>query len=139
MVNTIDMQDMRYINLFGKITGVNTRYCFKYNEAIIFSVPKNMIAKAVGEKGKNVKKISEILGKRIKIIASPEGIEDAKVFIEAIVNPVGFKELEINGSDEIVITAGPQNKAALLGRNKRRLIELQSVAKGYFKKELRIV
>jgi len=31
-----------------------------------------------------------------------------------------------------------QNKAALIGRNRRRLLELQKIAKGFFNKELRI-
>jgi len=59
MVNTIDMQDIRYINLFGKITRIDTRYCFKYNEAIVFSVPKELVAKAIGTGGKKVKKVKE--------------------------------------------------------------------------------
>ena len=32
MVKTIDMQEMRYLNLFEQITRVRTRFCFKYNE-----------------------------------------------------------------------------------------------------------
>ena len=137
MAGTIDMQDMRYLNLFAKITQVSTRYCFKYNSNIIFCVPREMISKAIGENGKNIKKMSEIIGKRIKVVQSPKGIGDAKKFIESIVSPVTFKGLEISG-DEIILTAGNQNKAALIGRDKRRLIELQKISKDYFGKELRI-
>ena len=68
MVNTLNMQDIRYLNLFNKITRVSTRFCFKYNEAIIFCVPKQLVSKAVGEGGRNVKHISEILKRKIKII-----------------------------------------------------------------------
>lgn len=132
------MQDMRYLNLFGKITKVNTRFCFKYNEAIIFCVPKKLVSKAIGERGKNVKKMYEILGRKIKIISSPQGIKDAKEFIEAIVSPVTFKNLEIE-NNEIILTAGSQSKAALIGRNKRRLLEMQNIIKGFFGMEFRIV
>jgi len=138
MINTIDMQDIRYINLFSKITRVDTRFCFRYNEAVIFSVPKPLVSKAIGDRGKNVRKLNEIIRKRIKIIVSPRGIEDAETFLKAVVSPVEFKEIEIK-DDEIIITAGSQSKAALLGRNKRRLIELQEIVKDYFKKRLRIV
>ena len=68
MASTINMQDMRYLNLFAKITQVNTRFCFRYNEMIIFCVPRKLISKAIGETGKNVKKLNEILGKKVKII-----------------------------------------------------------------------
>ena len=57
MISTIDMQDMRYLNLFNKITRINTRFCFMYNETIIFCIPKQLISKAVGQNGNNVKKI----------------------------------------------------------------------------------
>ncbi len=138
MVNTIDMQDMRYLNLFGKTTKIATRFCFKYNEAIIFCVPKNLVSRAIGEEGRNVKKISEILRKKIKIIPSPRGIQDARIFIEAVVSPVTFKDFEVK-DNEIIITAGTGSKAALIGRNKRRLLELQRVVKDFFGKELKIV
>ena len=112
--------------------------CFKYNEAIIFCVPKGLISRAVGQDGANVKKISFILRKRIKIIPTPEGIKDAKAFIEKIVAPVTFKGLEIT-NEELILTAGPQSKAALIGRNKRRLLEMQKIVKDFFKRDFRIV
>ena len=123
MVNTINMQDMRYLNLFGKITRVNTRFCFKYNETIVFCVPRRLVSKAIGKNGENVKKMSEILRKKIKIIKKPEGIQDAKTFIEDIISPVKFRDIEVKDK-EIIITAGSQSKAALIGRNKRRFLEM---------------
>ena len=138
MVNTIDMQHMRYLNLFGKITRVNTRFCFKYNEALVFCVPKGLISKAIGENAKNAKQISRILNKRIKIIAIPKDVKDAKSFLSSIVSPVSFKELEVT-PDEIILTAGSQNKAALIGRNKRRFLEMQKIIKDFFGRDFRIV
>ena len=138
MVRTIEMQDMRHLNLFSKITQVNTRFCFPYNETIVFCVPKPMISKAVGRGGSNIKKLSEILGKRVKIIPTPRGIVDTKQFIENIVRPVTFNSLDIL-NNEIVLTAGSQSKAALIGRNKRRLLEMQKIVHDFFGKEFRIV
>ena len=132
------MQGMRHLNLFERVTRIRTRFCFKYNENIIFCVPKQLVFKAVGEQGKNVRKLGEILRKRIKIVNSPLGIEDAKTFFGAVVSPTTFKDLNFN-DDEIIITAGSQSKAALIGRNKRRLLELQNIASDFFGKELRII
>ena len=132
------MQHMRYLNLFGKITRVNTRFCFKYNEAIVFCVPRNLVSRALGENAKNAKQMSQILGKRIKVVAAPTGIQDAKSFIQAVVSPVSFKGLEVTPI-EIILTAGNQSKAALIGRNKRRFLEMRKIVSDFFKKEFRIV
>lgn len=138
MVNTLDIQDIMHLNLFSQVTRINTRFCIKYNNAIIFGVPKSFLNKAVGEGGKNLKRLSESLGKRVRIIALPRGIEDAKGFLLTIVKPLTFKDFEIKGN-EIIITAGIQNKAALIGREKRRLLELQKIAEDFFGKELKII
>jgi len=63
MINTIDMQGMRYLNLFSNITKVNTRHFFKYNETIMFCVPRPFLSKALGKNGSNLKRIGEILKK----------------------------------------------------------------------------
>jgi len=138
MANVLDMKDIRYINLFGQVTRISTRHCFMYNDAIVFAVPKHLISQAIGEGGKNVKRMSIVTKKKIKIIPMPLGIGHAEEFIKAVVSPVSFNGLEIT-DNEIVINAGSQNKAALLGRNKRRFAELKEIVWNFFKKELRIV
>ena len=137
MVNTIDMQEIRYLNLFERIMKVRTRFCFRYNEMIVFCVPRPLLSKAIGEGGKNIRKMGEILGKRIKIVAAPQGIRDAESFISAIISPVTFRGIGIN--DNEVVVSGGSNKAALIGRNKRRLLEMQKIVKGFFRKEFRVV
>ncbi len=138
MTSTINMQDMRYLNLFEKITRVQTRYCFPYNDFIVFCVPRHLISAAIGERGDNIKTMSEILRRKIKVIPTPAGLYHAKQFIEAIVSPVRFQDLNIN-DHEIILTAGSQSKAALIGRNKRRFLEMQKIIKDYFSKDFRIV
>ncbi len=137
-MNTINMQDMRYLNLFSRITRINTRHCIKYNNALIFCLPKEFVIRAVGREGENIRRLSEILGRRVRIIPMPRGLQDARGFIQTIVKPVIFRDLEIT-NNEIIMNAGSQNKAALIGRNKRRLLEMQQIVKDYFGKEFRII
>ncbi len=138
MVNTIDMQDLRYLNLFLNVTHISTKYCFMYNNTVIFAVPKKLISKALGRDVINLKRISNTLKKRVKVVAIPNGIEDAKELISSVVSPVTFKNIEIK-DDQLILTAGPQNKAALIGRNKRRMLEMQEIVKDFFHKEFRII
>jgi transcription antitermination factor NusA-like protein len=138
MVNTIDMKDMRQLKLFSKVTRISTNYIFNYNEQVIFCVPKPQLQRAIGPGASNIRRLSEILKKRVKILPHPRGTEDAKTFIEKIVAPVTFKDLDITDK-EIILTAGPQSKAALLGRNKRRLLEMQEIVDGFFRRGYRVV
>ena len=133
------MQDMRHLNLFNQVTRVHTRFCVKYNDTIIFCVPREFVARAIGEEGRNVKRISEILQKKVRVIQCPRDIRDVRGFIGIIVKPVNFKNLEVRGS-EIILTAGnTQSKAALIGRDKRRFFEMQKIVKDFFDMDFRII
>ncbi len=132
------MRVIRYLNLFEKITGVRTKNCLSYNNMIIFAVPSQLIPKAIGENGRNVKKIVETLGKRIKIIVLPSGNDDISRFILDLIEPLQFRTIEITNT-EIIISANKQSKAYLIGRNKVRFNELNKVLEEYFGKSLRIV
>jgi len=100
-------------------------------------VPYPLLQRAVGENGKNIQTMKEILRKRVRIVARPRGIQDAKNFIGSIVNPLTINDLRIEGN-EIIISSNRQNKAALIGRDKRRLKEMQVIVRDFFEKELRI-
>ncbi len=130
------MRFIRYLNLFEKVTKIRTKNCFEYNNTIIFALHPSFISRAIGEGGKNVRELNEILGKKIKVISLPfNGIGN---FISDIVAPVRFKSIGIAGN-EIVINAGRQSKAALIGRDKIRLEEINNIAGEYFGKEVRII
>lgn len=134
MANVIDMQSMRQINLFIKISKVSTKHFFFYNNTLIFGVPKSKVSQAIGRDAVNVRRLSQILRKKIKIIAMPEkddkkGIVD---FISELVEPVELNHIEV-GDKKVEINATRMNRASLIGRNRLRekeLIKLLSNAFG---------
>ncbi len=135
-MKTLDMRFIRYLNLFEQETRVRTKNCFEYNNTIIFAVHPQLVSRAIGKQGNNIKKMTEILGKKIKVISLPfKGVGE---FVSSIVEPVTFRSIEISGN-EVIINAGRQSKAALIGRNKARLDELNQIIKEYFGKEVRII
>ncbi len=137
MIKTIDMQVMRYINLFARISRVAPKHCFSYNNMIVFVVPKVKVQQAIGDNSVNLKKMSETIGKKIKVVAIPHGLKDAENFVSTIISPIEIKNVEIDGSN-LIINATSQSKALLIGRNKRRFEEMQKIVKNYFGKELKI-
>lgn len=133
------MQFIQYMNLFDKYIGLRSRHCFAYNGTIIFVVKPKFLAKAIGKNGMNIRALSAKLRKKVKIIGSPDGIEDIEKFVSSIVYPVRFKKISCEG-EEATINAPPQSRAVLIGRNKYRLEELQNILEEYFGvKKLKIV
>jgi len=130
-MKTLDMQLIRYMNLFGRITKTRAKHCFVYNNMIIFVVPRIKVKRAIGIDNSNLKKMSEILSKRIRIVAEPQGNQDLLSFVKTIVSPVQFKSLEIK-ENEAVISAGREGKARLIGRQRIRQKELQNILEQYF-------
>jgi len=137
-MTVLDLQTIRYINLLDSTSKVKTRKCFNYNNTIFFAVPRQFVSRAIGPDAINIKNIQEKIGKRIKIIAEAEGTSDAQRFLREIIYPVRFRGFEIK-DNTIIINAGNQNKAALIGRNRRREAELQQIIKDTFGMGMKII
>lgn len=135
----IDMKAMRYINLLDKVSHVKTRRCFIHNNTIFFAVPGPKISKAIGPAAQNIRKMQESVGLKIKIIKDAEGVEDAKRFVEDIVAPIKVKSVEVKDGTLLITGGSNQNKATLIGRNKRRLEELKKVVDDFFRLDLKII
>jgi transcription antitermination factor NusA-like protein len=131
MIKVLDMRSIRYANLFYSVTKIRSKHCFEYNSTIIFAVPRKFVAQAIGLNNKNLEILNKIIGKKIKIVAIPYGKEDIENFVATITRPVKFKGIEIKG-DEVVINAGMQSKASLIGKNKSRLLEMENILGQYF-------
>ena len=131
MIKVLDMRFIRYANLFGKVTGIRTNHCFEYNNTIVFAVPREFVMRSIGRNNENLERLNNLIGKKIKIVAVPNGREDIENFVSVITKPVRFKGIEII-SDEAIISAGSQSKASLIGREKIRLNEMENVLGQYF-------
>ncbi len=147
------MQLMRYINLFGKITRISTTDCFVYNNTLYFAVPKSLMSQALGKNAENVKTISEVLRKKIRIVAAPmndnfnksesgkQKSEILKQFVTNIVAPIEFEDLIFDPTTQAAVISGSRDsKAMLIGRDRVRAKELEEVLTRTFGiKELKFV
>lgn len=131
MIKTLNMQYIRYANLFNKVTRIRSNHCFEYNNAIVFAIPRNLVSKAIGPENKNLKKLSYVLGRKVKIVAIPKSIEDIENFVSVITYPIKFKAIEIKDGVAVINVAN-QFKAALIGRQRNRLNEMTDIIDQYF-------
>src|SRR3989344_7457764 len=133
MFKVLDQQKIRFLTVFGRVTRMPVSDCFMYNNKVVFAVPQARLSMAIGENASNIRRVGEMILRRVKVVALPRPGNEADIssFISSIIHPVEFKNLEVTG-DEILISAnGMENKAEMMGRNKVRLKELQDIAKQY--------
>lgn len=128
MIRKLVFQDIQNINIFEKVTKVRPSDCFAYGFYLIFIVPELELSRAIGQRGINAKKLSNLLNKKVKIVSYTG---DKEKFVESILAPIKFKELKVEG-DVVSIKAGPQSKALIIGKNSVRLKELKAILERYF-------
>jgi transcription antitermination factor NusA-like protein len=104
-----------------------------YNGQIVFAVPESKVSLAIGKGAEHVKRLREIIGKRIKVVAMPEKDDRNAIgkFVEAVVEPIECNKVEVRDGS-LILHAGRQNKAALIGRNRMREQELAKVLEDFF-------
>lgn len=140
MIKTLDMQFIRYMNLFGGVARVSAKHCFSYNNTLVFVVPRRAVQRAIGKDNENLRKLSGIVGKRIRVVPEPIGMKDLQYFVSILVSPVQFDKIEVQKIGEgkeaeaeaVISTPGMESKAMLIGRGRARETELKEILHQYF-------
>jgi N utilization substance protein A len=128
-------REMRYIALFESITGALVKDCIIDDELdrIIFVVKKGEVGMAIGKRGKNIRLLEKMTGKRHEII---EHSENPAQFIKNALKPARVKEIRIterpDGKTIAVVAVNPKDKGVAIGKNGRNAERIRFLAKRYF-------
>ena len=128
-------REMRYIALFESITGALVKDCIIDDELdrIIFVVKKGEVGMAIGKRGKNIRLLEKMTGKKHEII---EHAENPAQFIKNALRPARVKEIRIterpDGKTIAVVAVNPRDKGVAIGKNGRNAERIRFLAKRYF-------
>ena len=123
---------IQQINLFEKVTRCKVKDMHIHNEILIFIVDDG--AKAIGKSGKNVKRLSNLMMKKIKIL---EFTDNKVSFINSLIYPLN---VEIKDKGKILEVKGDtKTKALLIGRDGKNLKFYNTLLKKYFNIEMKVV
>ena len=131
----ITSQEMRYIALFESITGATVKDCIVDNDLnrIIFIVKEGNIGMAIGRRGKNIRLLEKMTGKKHEII---EHSENPAQFIRNALKPAKVDEIRISerpdGKTIAVVSVKPKDKGVAIGKNGRNAERIRFLAKRYF-------
>lgn len=127
--------EMRFIALFESITGATVKDCIVDNDLnrIIFVVKEGDVGMAIGRKGKNIRLLERMTGKKHEVI---EHSENPAQFIKNALKPARVKEIRIterpDGKTIAVISVNPRDKGIAIGKNGRNAERIRFLAKRYF-------
>ena len=128
-------REMRCIALFESITGATARDCIIDDglNRIIFTVKEGDAGTAIGRRGKNIRLLEKMTGKKHEII---EYSENPIQFIKNALKPAQVKEIRItkrpNGKTIAVVSVNPRDKGVAIGKNGRNAERARFLVKRYF-------
>ena len=130
-----DSDLMKLMTLFESMTGAKVKDCIT-NEKLIFVIEENEMGKAIGKNGVNIKRMENMLKKKIKLV---EFSSDVLQFVKNMIYPI-----EVSGimqEDNIIKIHGKDTstKAMIIGRERQNINHLSDIVKRYFNiKEIKV-
>tara|TARA_Y100000310_G_C20275213_1_gene619888 strand:+ start:84 stop:470 length:387 start_codon:yes stop_codon:yes gene_type:complete len=121
---------MKYIILFENLTHVKVKDAYQRNGSLWFVIEKGGMFRAVGKNGERVKKIENMLKKKVKLV---EYDDDVCRFSSHLIYPVKAKNIEFSDGNLVFELNDVKSKGLLIGRERKNLKDLKEVLSRYFK------
>ena len=122
---------MKYISLFESLTGAKVKDCIA-NDSIFFIMHENEMGRAIGKGGSNIKRVEEVLKKKIRLA---EFNNDVCKFIGNLIYPVKAKEIKEEEGIVTIYCDDGKTKGMLIGRDRHNINATIEIVKRYFKIE----
>jgi N utilization substance protein A len=130
MSRTYNADLLKIMTLFESVTRTSIKDCFiDDNSLLTFVVDTAYIGKAIGKHASNVKRLEELLKRKIKIIAYSPAVAE---FVSNLIYPA-VADVEVEGNTVIVKAKDMRDKAFLIGRNQSTIKNNLNIVKKYFK------
>lgn len=127
---------MKLITLFESMTGAKVRD-FVSNDKYIFVIEENEMGKAIGKNGTNIKRMENMLKKKIKLV---EFSNDVLQFVKNLVHPIETAEVTIEDKTIVIHGKDTASRAMLIGRERQNVNHLIDITKRFFDiKEIKII
>lgn len=130
-MSKLDQRLIGYITLFENLTRAKVKDAFLDREdRVVFVVNEGDAGKAIGKNGNNIKRISKMIKRNIKVIEYSSDVVD---FIKSAINPIIADSIEIENNIVTIRSKDLHTKSILIGRDKRNINNLNNLVKKYFK------
>ncbi len=131
MEQSLGFKERRYIEELRILTKATALDCIiddKF-ERIVYIIKKGSMGLAIGRNGDNIKKMSNILGKRIEMI---EHDDDMIAFVTNMFKPAELVAVSLTPSRVDVQANGKDNLGLAIGRNGATIKKVKLLVKRFF-------
>jgi len=132
---TISGECLMYMSFASDITGVAPVDCIIDEEtnSIIFLVPEGTAGKFVGKGGRNVRRLSKVLGKRIEVVEMSNDLKSMvqNIFLQAHVLSTMLR-VTANGSKILHVRVKPEDRGLAIGKNGRNVRKATLILSRHF-------
>ena len=135
---TFDANSMKLMSMFESITLARVKDCFENKGQLVFVVEEGDIGKALGKKASNVKRIEDMLKKRIRII---EFSSEITKFVRNVIMPNKAEDITYTDGTITITPTDPKSRGFLIGRAAEILRNNEEIVKRYYSelKEIKIL
>ncbi len=133
MAVTLTAELIGYINTLENLSRAKVKDAFiDKNGILVFIVDHGEIGKAIGKGGINIRRLSGLLKKKVKLIEFNENVLE---FVKNCIQPL---QASITSEENTITLESPDTtvKAKLIGRDKQNLIALKELVNRYFKVDI---
>ena len=119
---------MQYISIFESLTAAKVRDCI-VNEQMLFIINENDMGKAIGKQGSNVKRIENLVKKKIRLV---EFNDDVVQFVQNLIYPIKAREIKEESGIVSIYCNDVKSKGMLIGRDRHNIKFVNDVVKRHF-------
>ena len=121
MTVKLNNEKLRYIALFEKLTGATPRDCIESGDQgnhLTFVIDESDMGMAIGQNGRNIKKVRKEMDKRVDVI---EYSDDPEQFLKNIFSSVEVLDINIttdeDGKSKAMVEVDQNEKGRAVGKN----------------------
>lgn len=122
---------MKLIALFESVTGAKVKDCIA-NEKTVFIIEEGEMGKAIGKNGVNVKRMENMIKKKIKLV---EFSNDVLQFVKNIIYPIDIFDIKQDEGVIIIHGKNTASKAMIIGRERQNINHMKDIVRRYFNVE----
>ena len=128
---TLSADAKRFMRLFAEATDINPRDCLVEPDRVVFVIPADEMADAIGPDGHTVERVEEKLGREIELIADAD---TPAAFVESTLAPAAVRGVTISEQGDRIayVEVVEADRGIAIGSDGRRIETARRLAERHY-------